>query len=447
MSEMLADTAAHSALDRFLARFEGLKRRFPGPVDAREDAARQLRSTGLPTVADEEWRYTSLRALDGIAFEEALTPVGEDGPTGAKGSPAALLAELALPEEPPRIVFVDGRFAADLSSLPDADAAPAGLRIGRFASAPRFGSLARPEREPMTSLNTMLAEDGVVITVDEGQDAGTVILVSLGAHASVRSIAYHPRHAITLGQGATLAVIEVAAGTGTYLHNPVTEISIGAGATLSHVRLQEEDRAAFHMSTTYVEIGAGATYDSFGLNLGGAITRTEIHARLGGSLGTAHLNGAQLLTGRQHADFTTVVGHEAPSCASRQTIKNVLAGRARGVFQGRIDVAREAQKTDGYQMNQALLLSEQAEIDSKPQLRIHADDVKCSHGATVGALDDDLLFYLRSRGIPVAEARAMLVRAFLAEAIDPIAHAEGRALLERAIERWWAREGADTVAA
>ena len=117
------------------------------------------------------------------------------------------------------------------------------------------------------------------------------------------------------------------------------------------------------------------------------------------------------------------------------------------MFQGRIDVAREAQKTDGYQMNQALLLSEQAEIDSKPQLRIHADDVKCSHGATVGALDDDLLFYLRSRGIPVAEARAMLVRAFLAEAIDPIAHAEGRALLERAIERWWAREGADTVAA
>jgi len=168
----------------------------------------------------------------------------------------------------------------------------------------------------------------------------------------------------------------------------------------------------------------------------------EVHARLGGPGATAHLNAAQLLGGAQHGDFTTVVTHDAPHCVSRQTVKNVLAGRARGVFQGKIEVARDAQKTDGYQMNQALLLSPNAEVDSKPQLEIYADDVKCSHGATVGELDAEQLFYLRSRGIGEAEARAMLVRAFLAEAFDPIVHEAGRAALEAAVAGWWEREAA-----
>ncbi|HEY0421512.1 MAG TPA: SufD family Fe-S cluster assembly protein, partial [Acetobacteraceae bacterium] len=153
----------------------------------------------------------------------------------------------------------------------------------------------------------------------------------------------------------------------------------------------------------------------------------------------AHLNAAQLLGGMQHADFTTVVRHAAPNTASRQTVKNVLTGRAHGVFQGKIEVDRVAQKTDGYQMNQALLLSPDAEINSKPQLEIYADDVKCSHGATVGELDPNQLFYLRSRGVPEAEARPMLVRAFLAEALDPIEHEAGRAVLEDAVSSWWER--------
>lgn len=156
----------------------------------------------------------------------------------------------------------------------------------------------------------------------------------------------------------------------------------------------------------------------------------------------ANWNAAQLLGGRQHADFTTVVSHDAPNCASRQTVKNVLTGRSRGVFQGKIEVARGAQKTDGYQMNQALLLSPDAEIDSKPQLEIYADDVKCSHGATVGELDDGQLFYLRSRGIPQPEARAMLVRAFLTEALDTVSHEPIRAVLEEAVALWWQRHPA-----
>jgi Fe-S cluster assembly protein SufD len=176
--------------------------------------------------------------------------------------------------------------------------------------------------------------------------------------------------------------------------------------------------------------------------LGARLARAEIHARLAGPNATAHLNAAQLLGGSQHADFTTVISHDAPNCASRQTVKTVLTGRSRGVFQGKIEVARAAQKTDGYQMNQALLLSPDAEMDSKPQLEIYADDVKCSHGATVGELDGEQLFYLRSRGVPEAEARMMLVRAFLAEALDPIAHETARAAMEQAIDLWWERQAA-----
>ncbi len=213
-----------------------------------------------------------------------------------------------------------------------------------------------------------------------------------------------------------------------------------ADAVLTHVRLQSELPTAFHLSTLYADVDERGTYDSFVLNLGSRIARTEAHARLGGERAVAHLNGAQLLGSTQHADFTTVIRHDAPCCASRQTVKNVLSGRSHGIFQGRIEVARHAQKTDGYQMNQALLLSPDAEIDTKPELEIFADDVKCSHGATVGALDTDQLFYLRSRGIPEAEARAILVRAFLAEALDVVSNETVRSVLDRAVEGWWEKQ-------
>ncbi len=431
MSEVLAALPAQSAAQHFVARFDGLRRRLPGSDSVRAAASSRLAAAGFPTVRDEEWRYTPLRAFEAISFEEALTPVGE---SAGSGEARAMIAAMGLPDVP-RLVFVDGRFAADLSIVPGQGTGFAGL----FSRSPMFGTLAKPECQAFVALNTMLAEDGAAFDLPPGLDGGTVAIVSLGIHAQARPIAFHPRHRITLGRGARLSLIEVAAGHGVYLHNPVHEITLGPGATLEHVRLQDEDRAAFHMSTSYVTVAEGATYDSFTLVLGAAISRTEIHASLRGANSIVHLNAAQLLGGRQHADFTTAVAHDAPNCASRQTVKNVLADASHGVFQGRIDVAREAQKTDGYQMNQALLLSDRAAIDSKPQLRINADDVKCSHGATVGELDHEQLFYLQSRGIPVAEARAILVRAFLAEAIDPIRLAEGRAVLERAVERWWNR--------
>jgi Fe-S cluster assembly protein SufD len=257
-------------------------------------------------------------------------------------------------------------------------------------------------------------------------------------HQGHDGISAHPRHTIRLGKDARLTLIEMASGEGRYMHNPVSEIRVADGAVMTHVRIQNESTAAFHLATIYAAVEEGGTYDSFTLNVGGRIARTEIHAALNGPRAIAHLNGAQLLTGSQHSDFTSVVRHAAPKGTSRQTVKNVLAGHSRGVFQGRIEVARGAQGTDGYQMNRALLLSPDAEIDTKPELEIFADDVKCSHGATVGELDAEQLFYLRSRGIPDHEARSILVRAFLAEALDPVTNDTARGLLEDAVTHWWA---------
>ena len=415
-------TTLNQGADAFLARYEGLRARLPGDHAARDLAAAEFRRAGLPTVRNEAWKYTSLRALAENDFREALTSV-EGG----------LLPTIPAIDAP-RIVFVDGRLREDLSNPPDT------LTFQRFADASEFGRLSRPEQQPIVALNTMLAEDGAILSVADGVDAGTILLVSVAAETEGRTVAFHPRHSIRLGAGARLTVLELCLGRGRYLHNPVTEIDVAENATLTHIRLQDEAPEAFHLATIYADIARAGFYDAFTLTLGGRTSRAEFHARLRGPGATVHLNAAQMLGGNQVGDVTTVVAHDAPNCSSRQAVKNVLAGRSRGVFQGRIEVARVAQKTDGYQMSQALLLSPDAEIDCKPELQIYADDVKCSHGATIGELDMDQLFYLRARGIPEAEARSMLVRAFLDDALEAVTHEAGRALLEQAVEGWWQRQ-------
>lgn len=409
-----------SGADAFLARFRGLRDRLPGNLDTRDTAAAMFAAHGLPGTRDEAWHYTSLRPLSDTSFQEPLTEVSQ----------APVLGPVP---DLPRLVLIDGRYQPGLSTP------PAGVTVTTFADNPTFGPI--DDSLPMAAVNTMLAEDGVQLHVAAGVDAGTLVLLSVAPDGH-RPIDFHPRHSITLEPGARLTVLEIARGQGTYLHNAVTEVAVAADAALSHIRLQDEGAEAFHINTTLATVAERGTYDAFVLTLGARLARTEVHARLMGPNGAVHLNGAQLLTGSQHGDITTVVRHDAPSCASRQTVKNVLDGRARGVFQGRIEVARVAQKTDGYQMNQALLLSPGAEIDCKPQLEIYADDVKCSHGATVGELDAVQLFYLRSRGVPAAEARAILVRAFLNEAMDVIRDETARDLLEQAIEAWWERQAA-----
>jgi Fe-S cluster assembly protein SufD len=398
----------------FLARYAAVRGRLPGDSTLRAAAADAFRTLGLPGASRgrraEAWKYTTLQPLGGMSF---ASPSGD-----------AIVPD-AAPAATPRLVFSGGWFREDLSSaLP---------WFARFADHPEFGELSWPDRDPMVALNTMLAEDGAVLTIPAGHDAGLVLLI----HNNIDGTSAHPRHMIRLQHGARLTLVELSRGTGCYLHNPVTEIHVAEGATLTHVHTQTEATEAFHLATVYAAVAGTGTYDSFTLNIGGRIARTEIHAALNGAGAIAHLNGAQLLTGSQHADFTSVVRHAAPKGTSRQTIRNVLAGRSRGVFQGRIEVARGAQGTDGYQMNRALLLSPDAEIDTKPELEIFADDVKCSHGATVGELDAEQLFYLRSRGIPDQEARSILVRAFLAEALDPVTNDIARGLLEDAVARWW----------
>ena len=423
MTSTLPAPGLAGATQAFVARYAGLRGRLRGDSRVRAAAAEAFARNGLPGPREEAWRYTNLRPLADVTFgaAEIVPPDGAD-----------LLARLPAIEGP-RLVFVDGVFRNDLSTVPS--------HITVRTGAPAFGSLAR-EDDKLVALNTMLAEDGAAIEVAAGIEAGTLLLVSLGSAAANRPVAFHPRHAVHLAAGSSLTLVEIAVGEGVYLHNPVLSAMIAADARLVHLRLQDEGAQAFHLSTVYADVAAGGTYDSFALTLGARLARMEVHARLGGERAAAHLNAAQLLGEHQHADFTTVVKHDAPSTASRQTVKNVLTGQSRGVFQGKIEVSRVAQKTDGYQMNQTLLLSPEAEINSKPQLEIYADDVKCSHGATVGELDADQLFYLVSRGIPKAEARSMLVRAFLTEALDPIAHEGTRLAMEAAIAMWWERHPA-----
>ncbi|HEY6430928.1 MAG TPA: Fe-S cluster assembly protein SufD [Acetobacteraceae bacterium] len=415
----------------FLARYEGLKDHLPGDPMLRASAAEAFRRLGVPGGTagrrDEAWKYTSLRALAEASFSEPLTLL--------QTTDNAALAS-RVPAIGARILFIDGRYQPDLSDPPP------GIGFRRFADHPCFGTLARPDRDPLVALNTMLAEDGVCIDVPPGMDAGIVHLISIATQGAGRSTAFHPRHLVRLGTEARLTLVETSFGDGAYLHNPVTELHIGNGASLDHVRLRGESEAAFHLSTTYAEICGSGRYDSFVLTTGARVSRTETHVRLAEPDASVHLNGAQLLHGVQHADFTAVVRHDAPRCASRQAVKNVLAGRSRAVFQGRIEVARVAQKTDGYQMSQSLLLSPDAEIDTKPELEIFADDVKCSHGATVGELDQDQLFYLRTRGVPEPEAREILVRAFLHEALQLVANEPARALLEDAVAHWWEGQAA-----
>ena len=383
----------------------------------RTEAAAIFARTGLPGAREEDWRYSLLRPVTDVQFAS---------PSHGKSDVSDALARLPKIDAP-RLIFVDGGFRADLSDL------PVGVSVGK----PAYGAANRPDQQKLVALNTMLADDGMTITVPAGHDGGTILLVSIGTGGNV---SFHPNHGVTLGDNAKLTLLDIALGDGVYLNNPVLSVSVGKNATLTHLRLQQESLGAFHLSTVYADVAASGTYDSFALTLGARLARMEVHASLNGPQSSAHLNAAQLLGGNQHADFTTVVRHAAPNTASRQTVKNVLSGHSRGVFQGKIEVLRIAQKTDGYQMNQALLLSPDAEMDCKPQLEIYADDVKCSHGATIGELDGDQLFYLRTRGIPEADARALLVRAFLTEALDPITHDQGRAAMETAIATWWDRQ-------
>ncbi len=425
----------------YLRRYAGARARLPGaeppPLAAlRKAGAAAFGSAGFPTPRVESWRYTNLAPLLSMEFAADAAPMPVDR--------ARLPALLQGREAQHRLVFVNGELRADLStpgalprgvtltSLTGASAHDPGAIDAGIAGDGNFAA------KPLAALNAAMLGDGYILRLADGVilDAPLEILwIGTGA---ARPPIYHPRNAIMLGAGAHATVIEHHLGLciGSYFSNSVTEIALGDGAVLRHCKVQEEAREAFHIAHTEATLAAGANFDSFVFSLGGRLARNEIAVRLAGARAHCRLNGVYLGQGDQHLDHTTVVEHDAPETTSKELYKGVLDGKARGVFQGKIAVRRGAQKTDGQQLNRALLLSDKAEIDSKPELEILADDVKCSHGATAGELDAAALFYLRSRGIPEAEARRMLIEAFLAEVIGSVALSGMRMTLERAVERW-----------
>jgi len=407
----------------FLAEAERLAPVLPGadgPFGAlRARGLAAWRATGLPTRRVEAWKYTDLRALAAGGF---VTDAGERH--------VAALPDAVATVDGHRLVFVNGRFRPDLSDVGDL---PARVALGPLGEARELGRTARLDF-PMVALNTALFADGLALHVGEGVTLDRPVhLVSLSDAET--PVASHPRHLVVLDDGACATLVESHVGTGPSFANTVMEIVLGAGAVLDHTKLQDEGADALHLAHCQVTLGRGATYDGFVAQLGAALARHEARIDLTGERAEARLNGAYVGDGSQTLDNTTFVTHTAPACTSRQVFKGVLGGTARGVFQGKILVEPDAQQTDGHQLNRTLLLSRGAEIDSKPELEIYADDVKCSHGATAGELEDDALFYLRSRGIPLHEARRLLVEAFLAEATALIGRADVREAIDAALAR------------
>jgi Fe-S cluster assembly protein SufD len=259
--------------------------------------------------------------------------------------------------------------------------------------------------------------DNVVLHKKRGETGGEPVdILWTGLHEGL----YTPSLKATLEEGSSAILIERHTGEGAYWRNMAAEITLKDNARLVHIRIQEDSVEAVNTSMVGISLGRDAHYDSFTLNLGGKLTRHEIHAVLNGAGGEIHLNGLNLLKGKQHGDTTILIEHAAPNCQSNQFYRTILDDEARGVFQGKVYVHRQAQKTDGYQLSNALLLSPRAEMDTKPELEIYADDVKCSHGATTGQLDEEPLFYLRSRGLSEKEARLLLIQAFVDEVVDKI---------------------------
>jgi Fe-S cluster assembly protein SufD len=385
--------------------------------EGRERAAARFRAVGVPTSRQEEWRFTNLAPVAPIALAPAAP---------AQSSDARALLDLAPRAEGPRLVFANGRHRPDLS---DAAALPGGAVLSSLAEAVErapelvrasLGRLARADAHPFVALNEALGEDGAFLWLPAGAVVGEPIQILWLSDAPGAGAAAHPRLLVVAGEGASATVAEVFAGRAAepYLTNAVAELSLAAGARVEHYRLQDEAPGAYHLGVTHVEEGAGARFSTHQLALGAALARSEVHARLAGERAEIALTGLYMGAGRQHLDNLSLVDHAVPGCTTTENYKGILDGHARGVFAGKIRVLAGAQKTKAHQQNSNLLLSDDAVVDTMPQLEIFADDVKCGHGGTVGQLDEASLFYLRSRGLDLAAARGLLIYAFAAEMVD-----------------------------
>jgi Fe-S cluster assembly protein SufD len=400
---------------------------------ARAEAMTRLQGMGLPARRDEYWRYT-----DPAALNAPEAPAAARFEPGDEAEPFDGMDRL-------RIVFVDGVFDPVASD----DLALSGVRIERLATAGAadihwaqglYGVLeARgqaPVARPFAALNSACATDGVLIHVT-GKATKPVSLVYV--HKSETSDA-NLHHCVKLDPGAELTLLENGPAAARFCK--VLEVEVGEDASFHHIRLQGRDHERRAVTHLFARLAARAELRSFTLTANGRLTRNEAVIELAGAEARAHLAGAAVGDGDFHHDDTVFVTHSAPACESRQVFKKVLMNGAVGVFQGKILVRQSAQKTDGYQISQSLLLDEDSQFLAKPELEIYADDVKCSHGSTSGAIDDTALFYLQSRGVPRAAAQGLLVLAFLAEAIQEIADDSIAEDIRARLERWLNRHAA-----
>jgi len=438
-------TTAIAGTNRYLAEFERLERRSSTRTPAwlaelRRAAMERFVERGFPTTRDEDWRYTNLatfaatpfRAIDSVAS----SPVAREAVPRPFGPNAA-----------PRLVFVDGRYAPEHSS---AQSLPGGARLSSLAEAishdeplleRHLAKHARWDDNVFAALSTALLEDGVLLHVPaETVIAAPIEVVLLATRSGVMT---QPRLLVVAGPHSRFTVVERYVGLTdqAYFVNAVSEIAVGSGASVDHYVVQEQGAAAFHMATIHADLERDSAFSTCGATFGARLARTTLGVRFGGEGGRASLAGLYVTGGRQHVDHHVTVDHAVPRCSSRQLYKGVLDGSSRAVFDGRVIVRPNAQKTDAAQTNKHLLLSEGVEVDSKPRLEIFADDVKCTHGAAEGQLAPEAIFYLRSRGLDERSARRLLTLGFVREVVDRIVVEPIRGYLDRALE---ARLGTDS---
>lgn len=423
----------------YVEQFERLERELAGSEPA---AVRHLRlaaiarfdQIGFPTSRNEDWRFTSVADLLKVPFHPA--PRLEDSVISEEDLEPFGFGEAV------HLVFVNGRLIERLSRIPPLGP---GVVFGSLADAlvreperltDSLGRVADFKDQTFTALNSAFFRDGAVLVIPDGVAVEPPIhLLHVALGGAMPWVSY-PRNLIVLGRGSRANVIEswiglpLQTGQEPTFTAAVTEVLLAADAVLDHVRIQREDRQAFHFSNLAASLGASARFTTHLVSLGGGWVRNESRVRFGGQNAEATVNGLYFGRGTQHVDNHTVIDHALPHCASHELYKGILDDRARGVFNGKIFVRQDAQKTDAKQTNQTLLLSDDAVINTKPQLEIFADDVKCTHGATVGNLNEDALFYLRSRGLDVTEARALLTYAFANDILNRIAIAPVQQRLE-----------------
>ena len=433
---------AGNTIEGYAAAFESIAddQRVPAAIRAwRRAAFERFASLGFPTPKNEDWHYTSVAS---IADHEFALLTSRTGDVGRDDLAPFTFGSGARDWH--TLTFVNGLYAPELS---DPARLPAGVELTELSTAwstspdvaDRLGSVAGHDAGAFTALNAAFAQDGAVIRVARGIEVAKPIHLLFVTDAAAARAMVHPRNLVVIERHAKATVIEsyVSATDSAYFTNAVTEVTLGDGATLRHYKMQREAAQAFHVGSIEVVQGRDSHYVSFSLATGAELSRTNVYTTLDGEGSGATLNGLYMLDGAQHCDHQTQVIHAQPNTFSRELYKGILDGRSHGVFNGKVFVRPIAQKTDGKQTNNTLLLSDTAHVDTKPQLEIFADDVKCTHGATVGQIDQAALFYLKSRGIGNQLARRLLTYAFAADVLETIEVDAIREGLERAtLERF-----------